>query len=125
MRRALETELYDRWRGLAPGREDEPLAILGNVGGSLALRLQGLGPAGGELDPVVHRAGAARRGLAGGLHHASDVVSAAVKLEEDGIVGWMHPAVVLGFEKFAPDDVAVVAEAVGEVLVAGVEPHAG
>src|SRR5205823_11897133 len=46
-------------------------------------------------------------------------------LERDGVGRVGQAAVFLALEEFAADDVSVVAKAVGEVFVAGVEPDAG
>src|SRR4051794_21736070 len=48
-----------------------------------------------------------------------------MKLEKDRIVRRLQAAAGLAFEELPADDLAVVAEAVGEPGVAGVEPHAG
>src|SRR5438552_555237 len=122
--RAFEAELGQLrpWTGILRGA---PFAVLAYVRLHLHHHLQRIGRTGDDLEAVLDRTGAAARRDVGAAHRAGQGRLGAVQLEEDGFRRRAEAAVFAVLLELAAQDVAVVAETIGEVAVAGVEPHAG
>src|SRR5712691_6055581 len=122
---SFEAELGQRRGDFAAVLRGFALAVLADGDRSLHDGLYRAGLTRLDLDAEFHGAGAAAREFVGGAHHASERGVGAVQLESDRLVRVFQAPILGALEEFAPQDPAVVAEAIGEMAIAGVEPDAG
>src|SRR5262249_1573270 len=115
-----EYELRPMGREIAPVLRGLALAVGADPDLGLDPRVHRCFRAGGDVEAEFDVAAALFR-----AHDAGEGLPGAVELEEDRLVRFGQAAVFVVLEELPADDVAVVAEAVGEVAVAGVEPDAG
>src|SRR5437868_4465308 len=123
--RPLEAEFGELCRDLAAVFGELALALVVDHRRRLYYGLDRRGLAFGEPEAVLDGTDAARRRRTGGSHHPCDGIGGARQLEADRLGGSLHAAVVVALHELAADLSVAVAQPVGEVLVAGVEPEAG
>src|SRR4051812_19904209 len=121
VRRSLEPEFAEVGLHLPAIRQPLALAVVVDVRRHLHHHLQGVRLALRDAGAVLDRADASRGRRSLRAHHAAEAGIGAMKLEKDRIIRRLQAAVGLALEEFAADDLAVVAEAVGEAGVAGIE----
>src|SRR5207237_1396546 len=119
-------KLDQRCRCETPVLFARPRAVVAHAHLGLGDDLHARRLARGELELEVDRAGAARRRLAARLHHAVEGLRPPMQLDENGLAGLRGrlASVLLAGVELAVHPLALVLEAVGEVLVAGVDPDA-